>query len=705
VRIPILALSRDQVALGIKSGAIILAVAAIYFQDLTIIANDAVRNDLMSYVLAIPLLFAYLVYRRRRMLRAAVSFEAASSNRKLTLTTDVIGVLLCLTAFLLYWHGSYTFYPLEYHLVSFPLFTAGLILIIFNAETLKVLAFPIAFLLFLTPPPTEMVSIAGAGAATFSSDFSYNILKALGLPVTQISEYGAPALVVTDPSGSQVSFVVGTASSGIHSIIGFSIFAVFIMYIARGQAWKKVTVFLASLSIIYTLTMVRITTLVLVGYWQGVNVAWDFFHLIGASVLIFIGSITLLLLSEKIWKLQIFTAQSRAELCPTCNSNMRAKEDCCPECGKITKYPRINLSKLDIGKIALLAIVASLILTLSVPVFALSVEPPQIFAKTLGNEQITATEIFPEIPDFNLSFVYRDQQFERIAGRDRALVYAYTPPDSTSETVFVTVEIGASRSTWHSWEASVIIWPQQHGRPAQGIQRDLREIQLLSNPPLIGKYFAFQQTASNTTEVVLYWMESAIFDTGLSSEPKYVKISLVAFPKDSHSILETENSLLPFAQAIIDFWQPIKAWSQISLMIAQNGGLLATVPATLLAVILAVNVIQKQRDKKSNLKIYHQLGLQEERFILQATYEASKRDTPIATNIASHYQRLTGKTIEPRALIQKLTQAEKLGLVRRDIASREDQPIVVWKSQTSLRKSRLITRLTRKLSRFPRKPN
>jgi exosortase len=690
-------MASSKVALAIKGVFILVATLAIYFQDLSILANDAIQNDLMSYALAIPFLFTYLIYRKRKMLRATNPFETANANRSSKHISEIVGVLLCITAFLLYWHGSYTFYPLEYHLISLPLFTGGLILIIFNTKTLQVLAFPIAFLFFLTPPPTEIISIAGASVATFSSDVSYNILKTIGIPATQIFEYGAPALVVTDPSGSQVSFVVGTASSGIHSIIGFCIFAVFIMYIARGPAWKKATVFLASLLIIYALTMVRITALVLVGYWQGVNLAWDIFHLIGASVLIFLGSITLLLLSEKIWKLQIFSTQPQPAPCPTCNSNTKTKEDYCLDCGKITKYPKITLSKLDIGKIAMLVVVTGLIVTLSVPVFALSVEPPQIFAKTLGNEQTTATEIFPRFRDFNLSFVYRDQQFERIAGRDRALVYAYTPPDSASETVFVAVEIGASRSTWHTWEASVIIWPQQPSRPPQGIQLDLREVQLLNNPPLIGKYFAFQQTASNTTQVVLYWMESAFFDIGSSSEQKYVKISLIVFPKNS-SIQETEALLYPFAEEIINFWQPIKAWSQISLIIAQNGALLATMPITLLATVLAANFIQMHREKKSNLKIYNQLDTEEEKRILQAVHQASKKETPTAGAIASCYQKLTGKTIETETLIQKLNQAEELRLVKRDIASQEDQPIIVWKSQTPLGKRQLFKSLFHKLS-------
>jgi len=129
--------TRSTIALSIKAIAILGAIIAIYFQDLAIVANEAIRSELMSYVLAIPFLLSYLVYRKRKMLRATTPFETTNPIRKPTYTHEIVGALLCLTAFLLHWHGSYTFHPLEYHLVSLPLFTARLILIIFNAKTLR----------------------------------------------------------------------------------------------------------------------------------------------------------------------------------------------------------------------------------------------------------------------------------------------------------------------------------------------------------------------------------------------------------------------------------------------------------------------------------------------------------------------------------------------------------------------------------------
>ncbi len=69
----------------------------------------------------------------------------------------LLQISLCAVAILVYWYGSYTFIPLEYHMFTLPFLTAGLTLLLFNFQTLKQLLFPIAFLTFLAPPPVEIL--------------------------------------------------------------------------------------------------------------------------------------------------------------------------------------------------------------------------------------------------------------------------------------------------------------------------------------------------------------------------------------------------------------------------------------------------------------------------------------------------------------------------------------------------------------------
>lgn len=58
--------SVSSLAVILKASVITIAVLALYYQDLNIIFNDALQNEATSQVLAIPLLFAYLLYRKRK---------------------------------------------------------------------------------------------------------------------------------------------------------------------------------------------------------------------------------------------------------------------------------------------------------------------------------------------------------------------------------------------------------------------------------------------------------------------------------------------------------------------------------------------------------------------------------------------------------------------------------------------------------------
>jgi len=52
MEIPRFHFRRSTVALSVKAIAVLGATIAIYFQDLTIIANEAIRSELMSHIIA-----------------------------------------------------------------------------------------------------------------------------------------------------------------------------------------------------------------------------------------------------------------------------------------------------------------------------------------------------------------------------------------------------------------------------------------------------------------------------------------------------------------------------------------------------------------------------------------------------------------------------------------------------------------------------
>jgi exosortase len=671
-------LSRSSLVLGSKVAIFIALPLIIFYQDLAIVANDALQSEFMSYIIAIPFIFSYLIYRKRKMIRAAITVEFSPSHGKVFLYKEIAGTLLFLLAFLIYSYGSYTFTPLEYHMFALPIFVTACTLIIFNTQTLRQLAFPITFLFFLTPPPLQILYQAGAALSAFSSQAAYNILKTLALPVSLTAQYGNPAIILQKAGSQPLTFAVDIACSGVYSLLGFIIFATFLAYIARISLWKKAMIFLTGFPLIYALNILRIITIVLIGNYGGMNLATQIFHLLGGWFLIFIGTLLLLVISEKIFKIRFFTTKSKLPPCNYCNQNLKNKQPFCSACGKFLNPPKLNFSKRDLSKIVILIISAILIINLQVPLFALTQGPAEVTIQTLGGEQ-TLTQILPEIQAYKTQFIYRDREFEELSQQDASLAYAYIPNNKSETTMWVTIEIAKTQSLLHSWEACLITYTSQ---PA--IQLDQRDIQLLQDPPLTARYFAFQEIESNVTQVVLYWYETAIFRTGSSQEQKHVKISLVAYTDKSENINSVEKQLLPFAMAIANYWQPIKTGSQISLFFLKNGITLIAITLATLAVTLLYRIIKDRKEKESNLKLYDKLVLYEEKFILQAVKRASKKGKATTNDIALHYQKLTGKAIELGMLVEKLKEAEKVGLIKREIASQEDEPILTWKSHVSI---------------------
>jgi exosortase len=630
-------------------------------------------------MLAIPFILAYLIYRKRKMLRAVIPIENQNQPKQTKHIPTMAGLLLCTAAITFYWYGSYTFTPLEHHMATLPIFVAGLTLILFNPQTLRQLAFPIAFLFFLTPPPAEILYTLGSTLSVISSEASHTIVKALGIPSTLSSEYGNPTITITRPDGTTIPFAIDIACSGIYSLIGFLIFAAFIAYITRDKTWKKPATFLIGLPLIYALNIIRITTILIIGYQYGEQLALQIFHLLGGWILIFLGTLLLLTITEKLFKTNIFLKPQPLQPCQKCNPAENQKEDFCPHCGRLIKYPKMNPKKQDIAKIATIAFAIVLLLSIQAPVFALTEGPAQIIIQTPTGEQGN-TQILPQIQGYTLQFVYRDKTFEQKAKQDASLVYAYIPIDKTKAPIYVTIEIATTTSSLHRWEACLITWPQTHGYQPKVTQLNLKDIQILQNPPIIARYFAFQYTKTNQTQTVLYWYETATFTTNNTAQQKQVKISLIAYPNTPEEITTIEDQLLPVAETIANHWQPIKAWTQIALTISQNGTALTAATATLLAVILAYQKLQNRRERKSNIQLYNKLS-EHDKLVIQAAHRASKKDEPTINAIASRYKILAGRNIEIEELIKKLDETEKVGLIKKDMTSYGDEPRLTWKTK------------------------
>ena len=133
----------DSLLWVIKPTFLVIVIISIFFQDLVLLVNDALFNTTTNYMLAIPFIFTYLIYRKRKILRATIQTENRSLKNPNEYLPLIAGVLISLIALLLYWYGSYTFTPLEYHISALPILLAGMVIILYNPQTLRETIFPI----------------------------------------------------------------------------------------------------------------------------------------------------------------------------------------------------------------------------------------------------------------------------------------------------------------------------------------------------------------------------------------------------------------------------------------------------------------------------------------------------------------------------------------------------------------------------------
>lgn len=140
---------------------------------------------------------------------------------------------------------------------------AGCVLLLAGWNVLRILAFPIGFLIFSAPAPGWMVDAATVPLKVLISDLVTQVLYSAGYPIAQngvVIMIGSYELLVQD------------ACSGMNSIFALSAIGVFYVYAFR---WHEKIRGLILISLIIPITItanfLRVVTLVLIAYYGGVD--------------------------------------------------------------------------------------------------------------------------------------------------------------------------------------------------------------------------------------------------------------------------------------------------------------------------------------------------------------------------------------------------------------------------------------------------
>src|SRR5208283_2407557 len=113
--------------------------------------------------------------------------------------------------------------------------------------------------------------------ANFCASASNSLANFFGVHSVLSSSNSGPVITLILPSHATLPFNVDVACSGIYSIIGFGIFAIFIAYITVGRLQNKFAILVMGIPLIVALNIIRITSILGIGYNVGENLALTIF--------------------------------------------------------------------------------------------------------------------------------------------------------------------------------------------------------------------------------------------------------------------------------------------------------------------------------------------------------------------------------------------------------------------------------------------
>ena len=152
---------------------------------------------------------------------------------------------------------------------SFLIVITGLILLFAGKEHLKILTFPLTFLLFMIPLPLVVISGISFKLKILAAQISTVIINTLGVPALRegsVIKTLHAYVVVEDPC------------SGIRSLIALIAVGALMAYFSRLSRVRQTILFLSSIPIAVATNIIRITAVSLASEMYGMEFATGKFH-------------------------------------------------------------------------------------------------------------------------------------------------------------------------------------------------------------------------------------------------------------------------------------------------------------------------------------------------------------------------------------------------------------------------------------------
>ena len=261
----------------IQAGIYTILIYGIYTWSLHALVIYDWQRDGYSYGYLIPLVILFLVWLKKDEFRAVES------------KPSWWGMLILLPGLLLFWLGELAGELLTLYL-SMWLVLIGLCWLHFGWRKLKVIGFPLFFILTMFPLPVFLNNKIMLQLRLISSKIGVALIQLFGIPVNRhgnIIDLGFVQLQVVE------------ACSGLHSMISLVVLCLLFIYFFKAHLWKRLAILLSSIPLAIFANSMRIALTAIFHKYFGAEIAQGFFHGFSGLV-IFIICIPVLFLVMKI---------------------------------------------------------------------------------------------------------------------------------------------------------------------------------------------------------------------------------------------------------------------------------------------------------------------------------------------------------------------------------------------------------------------
>ncbi len=180
----------------------------------------ALDSSLFSYVLLVPFISGYLIWVRRKSI--------VRETKAAPLAAAVLGVIA--VAFLITAMKGSAENSLTWQILAYCCFLWGGGLALLGKQTLRSIAFPMIFLVFMAPIPPSVVDALEAGLQRGSTEVAYRFIQWAGIPIHRSGfDFHMPG----------ISLTVGKECSGIRSSLVLFITSLVGGYLFCRSAWAR----------------------------------------------------------------------------------------------------------------------------------------------------------------------------------------------------------------------------------------------------------------------------------------------------------------------------------------------------------------------------------------------------------------------------------------------------------------------------------